>query len=198
MSLTPSTMLALGTPAPDFNLPEVTTGQSVSLANFKGKQALLVMFICQHCPYVQHIKKELAKLGGDYAGKEIGIVGISANDAENYPDDSPAELKKFAKAEGFAFPFLYDQTQQTAKTYTAACTPDFFLFDQNRKLVYRGQLDDSRPGNNKPVTGRDLRAAMDAVLAGTPANPNQAPSVGCNIKWKAGQEPDYFKHPSAA
>src|SRR5262249_27074800 len=156
MALTPSTMLPLGTKAPDFNLPEVTSSRRVTLASFADNKALLVMFLCQHCPYVQHIKSELAKLGKDYTGKDIAIVGISANDAENYPDASPEALKKFAKAEGFTFPLAYDESQETAKTYTAACTPDFFLFDKGRQLVYRGQLDDSRPGNGKPVTGRDL------------------------------------------
>ena len=192
MALTPSTMLALGTQAPDFDLPDVVSGQRVSLATFAGKQALLVMFICRHCPYVQHIKEALARLGKDYAGKAIGIVAISANDAKNYPDDAPASLKAFAREEGFAFPFCYDESQTVARAYTAACTPDFFLFDAKRQLVYRGQLDDSRPGNGKPVTGRDLRAAMDAVLAGQPVNPDQQPSIGCNIKWKSGYEPAYF------
>ena len=185
--LTPSTMLALGTTAPDFDVPDVVSGRRISLATFAGKQALLVMFICRHCPYVQHIKEALGRLGKDYEGKDVGIVAISANDAVNYPDDAPASLKAFAREEGFAFPFCYDESQAVAKAYTAACTPDFFLFDAKRQLVYRGQLDGSRPGNGKPVTGRDLRAALDAVLAGCPVNPEQQPSIGCNIKWKSGR-----------
>ena len=194
MALTPSTMLALGTKAPDFSLLDVVSGKMISLAAFAGKKALLVMFICCHCPYVQHVKQELTRLGKDYANKEVGIVAISANDAANYPDDAPEQLKAMAKALGFTFPFCYDESQQTAKAYTAACTPDFFLFDANRKLVYRGQLDDSRPGNNKPVTGRDLRAAMDAVLADKPVSATQRPSIGCSIKWKQGSEPAYSAH----
>ena len=186
-------MLALGTKAPEFSLPDVVTGKTVSLAAFAGKKALLVMFICQHCPYVQHVKAELATLGHDYAGKDLGIVAISSNDAANYPDDAPASLKAMATQEGFAFSFCYDESQEAAKAYTAACTPDFFLFDAQRALVYRGQLDDSRPGNGKPVTGRDLRAAMEAVLAGKPAATDQQPSIGCNIKWKPGRAPAYFR-----
>ncbi len=192
MALTPSTMLALGTPAPDFDLPDVVSGRRLSLAAFTGKQALLVMFLCRHCPYVQHVKTELGRLGDAYAAKEVGLIAISANDAANYPDDAPASLKTFAKDEGFVFPFCYDETQATAKAYTAACTPDFFLFDAARRLVYRGQLDDSRPGNGTPVTGRDLRAALDAVLAGRPVSPDQRPSIGCNIKWKPAHAPRYF------
>jgi peroxiredoxin len=193
MSLTPSTMLPLGTTAVDFRLPDVVSGKTYSLKDFADKKALLVMFICQHCPYIQHIKKELAKLGRDYAKKDVGIVAISSNDADNYPDDSPKELAKFAKMEGFTFPFLHDESQDVAKTYTAACTPDLFLFNKERKLVYRGQLDDSRPGNNKPVTGKDLRAAIDAVLEDKPVSQDQRPATGCNIKWKPGNEPDYFR-----
>lgn len=193
MALTPSTMLALGTKAPDFKLPDAVSGKSVSLADFTGKKALLVMFICRHCPYVQHIKEGLTKLGKDYSAKEAALVAISANDAKNYPDDAPESLKAFAKEEGYTFPFLHDESQKVAQAYTAACTPDFFLFDAGRKLVYRGQMDDSRPGNWKPVTGRDLRAALDAVLAGRPVPSDQKPSIGCNIKWKQGNEPAYFK-----
>lgn len=192
MALTPSTMLALGTQAPDFRLPDVVSGKTISLATFAGKKTLLIVFICRHCPYVQHVKKELARLGSDYANKDVGIVAISANDAANYPEDAPGSLKAMAQEEGFAFPFCYDETQETAKAYTAACTPDFFLFDTQRRLVYRGQLDESRPGNSKLVTGRDLRAAIDAVLAGTPVSPDQKPSIGCNIKWKKGREPAYY------
>ena len=192
MALTASTMmLALGTAAPDFRLPDVVSGQTISLQTFAGKRALLVMFICRHCPYVVHVREELARLGRDYADKDVGIVAISANDAAAYPDDSPANLAAMARELGFTFPLCYDESQQTAKAYTAACTPDFFLFDAQRRLVYRGQLDSSRPGNGTPVTGRDLRAAMDAVLAGRPVNPKQQPSMGCNIKWKRGHEPSY-------
>ena len=194
MALTPSTMLALGTPAPDFRLPDVVSGKTISLSTFAGKKALLVMFICRHCPYVVHVREGLARLGKDYAGKEIGIVAISANDAANHPDDAPAQLKAMATELGLTFPLCYDESQETAKAYTAACTPDFFLFDGARKLVYRGQLDDSRPGNGKPVTGRDLRAAIDAVLAGRAVNSDQRASLGCNIKWKRGNEPAYYSH----
>ena len=192
MALTPSTMSALGTRAPDFSLPEVVSGQTISLATFKDKTALLVMFICRHCPYVQHVKEGLARLGRDYAGKDIGIVAVSSNDVANYPDDAPDKLKTMAREEGFTFPFCYDESQETAKAYTAACTPDFFLFDAGRTLIYRGQLDDSRPGSGKPVTGKDLRAAIDAVLAGKPVNPDQRSSIGCSIKWKRGHEPASF------
>ena len=193
MAVTPSTMLALGTEAPDFSLLDVVSGKMVSLSTFAGRTALLVMFICRHCPYVQHVQEELARIGKDYAGRGAGIVAMSANDAANYPDDAPASLKAMAQQLGFTFPFCHDETQGIAKAYTAACTPDFFLFDAKRRLVYRGQLDDSRPGNGKPVTGRDLRAALDAVLAGRPVNPTQQPSIGCNIKWKPGNDPDYFR-----
>lgn len=192
MSLTPSTMAALGVQAPDFNLPDVVSGKTISLGTFRAKKALLVMFICRHCPYVEHVKQELARLGKDYGAKEIGIVAISANDVKNYPDDAPERLKAMAVELDFAFPYCYDETQETAKAYRAACTPDFFLFNAERRLVYRGQLDDSRPGNGKPVTGRDLRAAIDAVLSDRPAASNQIPSMGCNIKWKPGGEPAYF------
>jgi len=185
-------MLALGTTAPEFKLPDVISGNTISLSTFAGTKALLVMFICRHCPYVVHVKEELARLGRNYAKKDIGIVAISANDAANYPDDSPEHLKQMAEELGFTFPLCYDERQQTAKAYTAACTPDFFLFDAKRALVYRGQLDDSRPGNGKPLTGNDLRAAIDAVLAGKPISPKQMPSVGCNIKWKKGNEPAYY------
>lgn len=192
MARTASTMLALGTQAPDFQLPNVVSGETVSLATFAGKQALLVMFICRHCPFVKHIQDELAKLGQDYAEKSVGIVAISANDAANYPDDAPDSLKIMAKALGFTFPLCYDANQETAKAYTAACTPDFFLFDASQQLVYRGQLDDSRPGNDKSVTGQDLRTAIDAVLNNQAVSPDQKPSIGCNIKWKAGNEPSYY------
>ncbi len=193
MALTPSTMLALGTLAPNFKLQDVISGNMVSLDDFKGKKALLVMFICRHCPYVQHVKEEIAKIGQEYKEKDIGIVAISANDINSYPQDSPESLKEMAEELGFDFSFLYDKSQEIAKAYTAACTPDFFIFDKNRKLVYRGQLDDSRPGNNLPITGKDLREAIDAVLQDKPINPNQKPSMGCNIKWKPGNEPSYFQ-----
>ncbi|MBN1586470.1 MAG: thioredoxin family protein [Candidatus Omnitrophica bacterium] len=192
MALTPSTMLALGTAAPDFSLPDVVTGKTVSLKDSKDKAALLVMFICKHCPYVVHVQKELARLGRDYANKDVAIVAISSNFVGTHPEDSPDKLKKMAQQLGFAFPLLYDETQEVAKAYTAACTPDFFLFNANHKLTYRGQLDDSRPENGKPVTGKDLRAAMDAVVINGTVDGNQKPSMGCNIKWKPGNEPDYF------
>ena len=184
MAATPSVMLPLGTRAPDFTLPDTVTGRSVSLADFAGKKALLVMFICNHCPFVKHIRSQLAALGRDYSEKGVGIVAISSNDAANYPDDSPAKMKDEARAAGYTFPYLYDESQAVARAYQAACTPDFFLFDSARALVYRGQLDDSRPGNGVPVTGKDLRAALDAALAGQPPLPTQRPSIGCNIKWK--------------
>lgn len=176
-------MLGLGTPAADFRLPDVSGGKPVTLDNFAGKKALLVMFISRHCPYVQHIKQELARLGKDY-GKSAGIVAISSNFVPQYPDDAPDKLREMATELGFNFPVCYDETQDVAKAYQAACTPDFFLFDENRELVYRGQLDGSRPANGVPVTGADLRAALDAVLAGKPVAAEQRPSVGCNIKWK--------------
>ena len=193
MSLTPSTMLDLGTTAPDFKLPDVVTGKTISLATFAGKKAFLAIFLSKHCPYVKHIQQELTKLGKDYASKDIGIVAISPNDVKNYPDDSPDNLKQMATSLGFAFPVTYDESQSAAKAYTAACTPDFFLFDKSRKLVYRGQLDESRPDSGKPVTGKDLRAAIEAVLTGKPVSTDQRPSMGCNVKWKAGNEPAYFK-----
>ena len=184
MSLTESTMLELGTEAPDFALPDAITGQTVRRDSYRDKKALLVMFICAHCPYVKHIEKSLGKLGSDYAAKSIAIVAISANDAENYPADKPEGLKAQAKANGFTFPYLYDQSQSVARAYKAACTPDFFLFDADFRLVYRGQFDSSRPGNGVPVTGEDLRKAIDTVLAGKPVPVDQRPSIGCNIKWK--------------
>ena len=192
MALTPSTMAPLGAKASPFHLPDVVSGKTIAVETFADKKALLVMFICRHCPYVVHVRSELARLGRDYAIKPIGIVGISANDAASYPEDAPDQLKAMAKEFGFTFPVCYDESQEVAKAYTAACTPDFFLFDQHRALVYRGQLDDSRPGNGKPLTGQDLRAAMEAVLAGKPVSPHQQPSVGCSIKWKPGKEPAYY------
>jgi peroxiredoxin len=191
MVLTASTMLPLGTKAPEFHLPEVVNGKIISLENFDDKKALLIMFICRHCPFVKHIQQELAKLDQDYSNSDLGIIAISANDAKNYPNDAPESLKEMSIELGFDFTFCYDETQATAKAYTAACTPDFFLFDSDRKLVYRGQLDDSRPSNNQPVTGKDLRAAITAVLNNQPISSEQQPSIGCNIKWKAGNQPNY-------
>lgn len=191
MALTYSTMLPLGTKAPAFELPDVISEKTINLHSFAGKKLLLVMFICRHCPYVQHVKRELVKLGVDYNHKEIGIVAISSNDAVNYKDDSPQSLKEFALELKLNYPLCYDETQKVAHSYTAACTPDFFLFDKDQLLIYRGQLDDSRPGNNEPVTGKDLRAAIEAALNNQPVEKEQKPSVGCNIKWKPGCEPKY-------
>jgi peroxiredoxin len=186
MALIRSTMLDLGTEAPPFALPDVVSGREVTLHDFENRKALLVMFICRHCPYVKHVQAELARLGRDYIGKDVGIVAISANDPADYPDDRPESLKEMARSLGFVFPFCYDQSQETARAYSAACTPDFFLFGKELKLVYRGQLDDSRPGTVIPVTGKDLRAAMDAVLAGRSVPRDQKPSIGCSIKWRSG------------
>lgn len=192
MVLVASTMLELGTLAPHFELTDEVSGKIITPSSAARARGLLVMFICKHCPYVEHVQDELAHIGKDYEGKDIGIVAISSNDAEAYPEDAPEQLRAMADEAGFTFPYCYDESQETAKAYTAACTPDFFLFDAELKLVYRGQLDESRPGNNKPVDGKDLRTAMDAVLAGEPVNPDQKPSAGCNIKWKPGKEPHYF------
>ena len=192
MARTASTMLDLGTTAPDFQLPDVVTGETISLSTFAGKDGLLVMFICRHCPFVKHVQDQLAAIGKDYQDKNLGIVAISANDAENYPNDAPDSLKEMVSEVGFTFPLCFDDSQETAKAYTAACTPDFFLFDKDFKLAYRGQLDDSRPGNDKPVDGHNLRDAIDTVLAGNPVSEDQLPSLGCNIKWKAGNAPAYF------
>jgi peroxiredoxin len=185
-------MLDLGTNAPDFSLPDVVSGRTVSLDTYAGKKALLVMFICHHCPFVKHIKAGLARLGTEYASKDIGIVAISSNDPAVSSDDSPEGLKRMASDWGLGFPVLYDESQEAAKRYAAACTPDFFLFDADRRRVYRGQRDDSRPGNSKPVTGADLRGAIDAVLSGRTVAPQQKPSLGCNIKWRPGNEPAYY------
>lgn len=192
MALTASTMLDLGTAAPAFALPDVVSGKTIDLDTFQDRSALLIMFICRHCPFVKHVQSELAKLGQDYANSSLGIVAISANDAVNYPNDAPDSLKQMAIELGFTFPLCYDETQQVAQSYTAACTPDFFLFDAARRLVYRGQLDDSRPSNGLPVTGKDLRGAIDITLANQAIDFEQKPSVGCNIKWKAGNAPAYF------
>lgn len=192
MALTASTMLPLGTKAPNFYLPDVVSGEMISLSTFAGKKALLIMSICKHCPFVKHVQNELANLGKDYVNRDVGIVAISSNDVNKYPDDAPEQLKAIAQELGFTFPLCYDESQETAKAYTAACTPDFFLFDADQRLVYRGQLDDSRPSNGKPVTGKDLRAALDAVVTGQVVTSEQKPSVGCNIKWKPGNEPSYY------
>ncbi|MGE4158325.1 MAG: thioredoxin family protein [Planctomycetota bacterium] len=192
MALTPSTMPRLGSKAPDFSLVD-TQGRRVSLGDFKGSKALLVMFICNHCPYVKHVRDELARLGRDYSSQGVSIVAINANDAKTHPEDSPEAMVREVAEAGYVFPYLYDATQETAKAYGAACTPDFFLYDSKQSLVYRGQLDDSRPGNNKPVTGADLRAALDIVLKGGVVADSQKPSIGCNIKWTPGNEPGYFK-----
>ncbi len=193
MVLTPSTMMTLGTKAPDFELVNVENGQKESLLAAKKAKGLVVMFICRHCPYVKYIEKEIAQFGRDYADKEIGVVAVSSNDAANYPDDAPEQLKQMARELSFSFPYLYDESQAAAKAYRAACTPDFFIFDGTLKLVYRGQFDDSRPKNGLPVTGKDLRAAADTLLAGNVISGEQKPSLGCNIKWCPGSEPEYFK-----
>ncbi|MEL6778543.1 MAG: thioredoxin family protein [Cyanobacteria bacterium J06597_16] len=192
MVRTQSTMLPLGTLAPNFELEDVISGNPVSLDSFKGKKGLLVMFICQHCPFVIHVEKALGQIGQDYTTQDVGIIAISANSIESHPQDSPENMRKQAQRAGFCFPYAYDATQAVAKSYTAACTPDFFLFDGSFKLAYRGQLDDARPGNDTPVTGKDLRAALDKVVAGTPLPEAQQPSIGCNIKWIPGKEPAYF------
>ena len=186
-----STMLPLGTEAPDFRLPD-PGGRIVSLADFKNAPALLVVFMCNHCPYVKHIRDGLAKLARDYRPRGVAVVGINANDVANYPADSPANMAAEAASAGYVFPYLYDETQAVAKAYRAACTPDLYLFDKQQRLAYRGQFDDSRPGNGIPVTGKDVRTALDALLAGKPVPPTQKPSIGCNIKWKPGTEPDYW------
>lgn len=186
MALTPSTMAPLGSPAPDFKLPD-TDGKTVALADFKDRPVLLVAFICNHCPYVKHIRSAFAQLCKDYQAKGVGIVGISSNDAAAYPDDSFDKMKEEKAAAGYTFPYAYDESQEVAKAYRAACTPDFFVYDKDRKLAYRGQMDASRPGNGKPNDGADLRAALDAVLAGQSPSGDQMPSIGCNIKWKAGK-----------
>jgi peroxiredoxin len=188
MVATPSMMLALGTPAPSFSLPD-TDGRIVTLDDWSDARALLVMFICNHCPYVKHVQSELARLGVDYADRSVGIVAISSNDALAYPQDGPAQMKREKQAAGYPFPYLYDETQEVARAYQAACTPDFYVFDADRRLVYRGQLDDSRPGNGLPVTGADVRGALDALLTGQAVAEAQRPSLGCNIKWKPGRSP---------
>lgn len=186
MSLTPSAMLPLGTPAPDFTLPDTLSGASKSLAALRSDRATLIMFICNHCPYVKHVLAGLIALGHDYIAKGVSVVAISSNDAVNYPDDAPDKMRELARSAGFPFPYLHDASQAVAKAYRATCTPDFFLFDADLRLVYRGQFDNARPGNGQPVTGADLRAALDAMLAGRAVSAAQTPSVGCNIKWKQG------------
>jgi peroxiredoxin len=190
MALTPSTMLRLGTAAPGFRLPD-TDGRTVSLNDFKTAPALLVIFLCNHCPYVKHIRHELARLCKEYQAKGVAVVGISSNDVTTHPDDSPAMMAREKAEVGYTFPYLYDESQTVARAYEAACTPDFYVFDKSQELVYRGQMDASRPGNPIPVTGKDLREALDAVLAGKTPNVEQRPSIGCNIKWKPGSEPGY-------
>jgi peroxiredoxin len=191
MVKTASTMLPLGTKAPEFSLPDAT-GKKVSSSDFANAPALLVVFMCNHCPYVKHVAAGLAKLAEDYQQRGVAVVGINANDVDAFPDDAPAKMVEEVKARGYTFPYLFDATQCVAKAYNAACTPDFFVFDKDRKLVYRGQMDSSRPGSDLPVTGEDLRAALDAVLAGKPVSTKQRPSLGCNIKWRPGNEPGYF------
>ena len=184
MAQTPSNMMPLGTKAPNFSLPDVVSGENLSLQDLEGETATVIMFICNHCPFVKHIEDELVKLGQEYPSKGVSLVAISANDVENYPQDSPEKMKQLAESLGYNFPYLYDETQTVAKAYDAACTPDFYIFNKHLKCVYRGQLDDSRPGNNIPVTGVDLRDALNSILSGQQLSQNQKPSVGCNIKWR--------------
>ena len=184
MARTPSTMVSLGTKAPDFLLPDTLSGKHLSLDNAKGETATMIMFICNHCPFVKHVNEELVKLGDDYKNKGVGFVAISSNDVINHPDDSPGLMTQVAKQLKYPFPYLYDEAQETAKAYDAACTPDFFIYDKGLRLVYRGQLDDSRPGNEIPVTGKDIRHALDCLINNEPVPQEQRPSIGCNIKWK--------------
>jgi peroxiredoxin len=198
MAATPSTMIELGTPLPIFVLPHVATQEMISVRDFHGKRALLVIFLCAHCPYVQHVAPELARLARAYAGKSVGIIGITSNDVAQYPQDAPGPTAEWAQKEGLNFPILYDEAQDVARVFGAACTPDFFLFGPDRNLVYRGQIDDSRPsrGADRPgrgeLNGKDIRAAINAVLAGGSVSEQQMPSIGCNIKWKPGHEPAHF------
>lgn len=184
MALTPSKMVKLGTTAPEFQLPDTVSGNELTFAQVRGEKGTVIMFICNHCPYVKHVQSELVKLAEDYSHEGIGFAAISSNDVENYPEDGPDHMRSVARDWGYSFPYLYDQSQEVAKSYDAACTPDFFVFDKSDELVYRGQLDDSRPGNGKPLTGKDLRQALDDLLHGNPVTENQIPSQGCNIKWK--------------
>jgi peroxiredoxin len=190
---TPSTMVPLGTEAPAFSLPDVE-GKVVSLGDYKGASALLVVFMCNHCPFVKHVLPRFVELAGEYGQRGVGVVAISSNDVNNYPDDAPEKMAELSRKLEFPFPYLYDESQAVARAYGAACTPDFYLFDGKGLLAYRGQMDDSRPSNGRPVTGADLRAAMDAVLDGRPVSGDQKPGIGCNIKWKPGNEPDSFRH----
>jgi peroxiredoxin len=192
MSRTPSIMLPLGTPLPAFSLPDVVSGKTISPDLYADRKALLIMFICVHCPYVIHIQEGIAKLGRDFADASVGMIAITSNDIEKYPEDSPAQSREMARKLGFAFPFCYDESQEVAMAFNAACTPEFYLFDENRRLVYRGQFDESRKSNDIPVSGRDVRNALAAVLHDTPVDSHQIPSIGCNIKWKPGNEPAYF------
>ena len=192
MALVPSTMLELGTPAPGFSLPEPYTGRTVSLSDFDDAPALLVAFLCNHCPYVKHIADRFAVMAGDFQMNGAAVVGINSNDVTTHPADSPDNMKGEVERRGYTFPYLFDETQEVAKAYRAACTPDFFLFDAARRLAYRGQFDSARPGSREIVTGRDLRAAMEAVLAGIEPSAEQVPSIGCNVKWRAGNEPDWW------
>jgi peroxiredoxin len=185
MADTPSKMVPLGMIAPDFVLPDTISGENKSLTDLKSEKATVIMFICNHCPFVKHVQKQLVKLAREYQAKGISFVAISSNDVEKYPDDSPQRMKEVAQELGYPFPYLYDESQEVARAYDAACTPDFYVFDKNLKLVYRGQMDASRPGNNIPVTGKDLREALDNILQGKPVSEDQRPSIGCNIKWKS-------------
>jgi len=191
MVKTASTMLPLGITAPHFSLPDAQ-GNTVSLSDFRDAKALVVVFMCNHCPFVKHIAGELSQVAKDYQPQGVAFVGINANDVDNYPDDSPEKMAEEVRQRDYTFPYLYDETQEVAKAYAAACTPDFYIFDHQQRLVYRGQLDSSRPGNDIPVSGEDLRAALDAVLADRDVPEPQQPSIGCNIKWKPGNEPEYF------
>lgn len=192
MALVPSTMLPLGTQAPDFSLPEPYTGRTLSLSDLEGAPALLVAFLCNHCPYVKHIADHIAALASDFRRDGAAVVGINSNDVTTHPADSPEKMKGEVERRGYTFPYLFDETQEVAKAYRAACTPDFFLFDGDGRLAYRGQFDSARPGSNEIVTGRDLQRAMAAVLAGGKPSAEQVPSIGCNIKWRAGNEPDWW------
>jgi peroxiredoxin len=191
MVKTASTMLPIGTSAPDFSLINVD-GRTVSRSDFNDAPAMVVMFICNHCPFVKHLADELARFGAEYQERGVAVVAVSSNDVSNHPEDSPEQMVHEAEQRGYVFPYLFDETQKVAQAYQAACTPDFFLFDGDQKLVYRGQFDSSRPESGVPITGEDLRAAVDAVLAGQPLPAEQTPSIGCNIKWKAGADPNYF------
>lgn len=193
MVAVPSTMLPLGTRAPTFTLPDTISEEDISLSQFQDSKGYLIMFLCNHCPFVKHIQPEISKIGKEYSQKGITILAISSNDVDHYPEDSPPKMTQEAKDAGYTFPYLYDESQNVAKAYKAACTPDFYLFDENKLLVYRGQLDDSRPGNNTPLNGHSLRQALNALLDGTPMDKvEQKPSIGCNIKWKTGNAPEYF------